>query len=78
VDMFYYRSIIVLSMKENALTSYIKSSFQELTKVVWPTKNQAIRLTIIVLIFCSIIALFLASFDFGFSKLFTYLLNLTA
>lgn len=64
-------------MKENAVTNYVKQSFQELSKVTWPTKNQAIRLTVIVLVFCLIAALILAAIDFGFSELFSYLLKLT-
>ncbi len=64
-------------MKENAVTNYVKQSFQELSKVTWPTKNQAIRLTVIVLVFCLIAALILAAIDFGFNELFSYLLKLT-
>ena len=63
-------------MKDNALVNYIKKSFEELTKVTWPTKNQAVRLTIIVLIFCVIVAFLLGAFDYLFSLLYNYLLNL--
>ncbi len=61
-------------MKE-ALTKYLKTNFQELTKVVWPTKNQAIRLTVIVLIFCVIVAVFLGFMDFLFTKLYGYVIT---
>ncbi len=61
-------------MKE-ALTKYLKNNFEELTKVVWPTKNQAIRLTVIVLIFCVIVAVFLGFTDFLFTKLYGYVIT---
>ncbi len=60
------------------LTNYIRSSFEELTKVVWPTKNQAVKLTIIVLIFCLLVAIFLAAVDYGFGYGYDYLLKLAA
>ena len=65
-------------MKENIVSSYVKSSFEELTKVTWPTKNQAVRLTVIVLIFCVVVALSLAAIDYLFSLLYTYILNLSS
>lgn len=64
-------------MKENIVTNYIKSSLQELSKVSWPTKSQAIKLTFIVFIFCMIMAVFIGGIDFGFNEAYTYLLTLT-
>ncbi len=59
----------------NAITNYIRSSFEELTKVVWPTKNQAIRLTIIVMVFCVLMALILAAVDYGFTYGFNLVIS---
>lgn len=59
----------------NAINNYIRSSFEELTKVVWPTRNQAIRLTVIVLVFCVLMALFLAAADYGLSYLFNLIIT---
>lgn len=59
----------------NAIKNYFKSSFEELTKVTWPTKNQAVRLTIIVLIFCIVVALFLSTVDYLFSMAYNYILT---
>jgi len=64
-------------MKENIISNYIKTSFQELTKVTWPTKNQAVRLTIIVLIFCLVVAFLLGALDFVFNEFYQYLLRLS-
>ncbi len=62
----------------NAIKKYFKKSLEELTKVTWPTKNQAVKLTIIVLIFCVVVSLFLGFVDYLFNLLYNYLLNLSA
>ncbi|MFC1923791.1 preprotein translocase subunit SecE [Chloroflexota bacterium] len=41
----------------------------ELKKVTWPTRPEAIRLTIIVLIVCITIGVFLGAIDYGFTEL---------
>jgi preprotein translocase subunit SecE len=65
-------------MKENVIVGYIKGGFEELTKVTWPTKNQAVKLTIIVLVFCVLAALFLGVLDYLFNLFYKYLLNISA
>ncbi|KKP36984.1 preprotein translocase subunit SecE [Candidatus Peregrinibacteria bacterium RIFOXYC2_FULL_33_13] len=55
-------------MKNNVLVEYFKGSVSELRKVSWPTKNQAIKLTAIVLGFSLIFSFFLAGVDFGLSE----------
>ena len=64
-------------VKDNRFTNYVRDSLQELTKVTWPTKNQAIRLTIIVLGFCLVFAAFLAGVDFVANKGYTEILKAT-
>jgi preprotein translocase subunit SecE len=63
-------------MKNSPVINFVRTSFEELTKVTWPTKNQAIRLTIIVLIMCVVIAVILGALDYGFNVLYQYVLNL--
>lgn len=65
-------------MKSNVLSNYIRASFEELTKVTWPTKSQAVRLTLIVLAFCAITAVLLGVIDYGFNFLYNYLLKVSA
>ena len=43
----------------------------ELKKVVWPTRREAIRLTIMVLAICVVVGIFLGAIDYGFSELVT-------
>ena len=62
-------------MKEKGLVGYLKASVEELGKVTWPTKNQAVRLTIIVLIFCLIVTAILMGVDFVLSYLRSLIVN---
>jgi preprotein translocase subunit SecE len=41
----------------------------ELRKVTWPTRQEAIRLTVMVLIVCAVIGVILAFLDYGFNRL---------
>ncbi|MDD5693020.1 MAG: preprotein translocase subunit SecE [Patescibacteria group bacterium] len=56
--------------------NYFKESKEELTKVVWPTRNRVIEFTIAVIILVVVVGAFLGLFDFVFSKILTYLLSL--
>jgi preprotein translocase SecE subunit len=51
------------SKKPNAIVDYLEESFQELKKVTWPTRNQAVKLTILVLVFCLISAVVIGAVD---------------
>jgi len=58
------------------LVDYLQESHQELKKVTWPTRNQAVRLTLLVLGFCLAAAIVIgamdAIFSFGHQKLIDY------
>lgn len=62
--------------KSNALIAYFTGSFEELRKVTWPTKEQTIRLTIIVSIFSLVVAFVFGVLDFIFTYGFNALLDL--
>ncbi len=47
----------------NALLSYIQGSLEELRQVQWPTQQQAIRLSTIVVIFIALCSLFFGLVD---------------
>ena len=55
---------------------YISSSIEELKRVVWPTRQQAISLTIIVLVFMAIVAAYLSGLDLIFRNALQRLLAL--
>lgn len=62
--------------KKNPLVNYLQASFEELRKVTWPTRNQAIRLTFLVLGFCMVVAILLGILDFVFGIGYRSLLDL--
>ena len=61
-------------MQQNALINYLKECFEILGQVTWPTKNQAIRYTVITFAFCAVFGLFLALADFVFHEIYSYLI----
>ena len=50
------------------ITEYFKEIKGELTHVIWPTRNQTLFYTIIVVALSVVIAYFLGIFDFIFSR----------
>lgn len=65
-------------MAKNAIKNYVVGSYQELRKVTWPTRNQALKLTAIVLGFCLFMALVIGIFDGLFNAGYKYLLTLAS
>ena len=49
--------------------AFLKETREELKKVVWPTRDQVIRSTIIVILLSLIVGVFLGGLDFVFTKL---------
>ena len=49
--------------------TFFTDIFNELKKVVWPTRQETIRLSLIVIGLCLVMALILGLLDFGFSEL---------
>ena len=49
--------------------SFFRETRDELKKVVWPTRQETIRLTLVVIIISLIVGLFLGGLDFIFVKL---------
>lgn len=66
-----------LFMMLNSLTQYVKDSYQELHKVSWPTKNQAVRISAIVLGFSLVTAVFIGFLDYALNLGVTTLIGLT-
>ena len=49
--------------------SFAGNIIAELRKVTWPTRQEAIRLTVMVLVVCAVAGVFLALADYGFAEL---------
>lgn len=60
--------------KENAIAQYFKETRAELRKVSWPTRRQAINLSLIVLAVTLFMALLLGVFDYLFAQLFALII----
>lgn len=56
--------------KENRIIRYFRETRSELRKVVWPTRQEATNLTIIVLAVTALMSALLGFLDFVFTKLF--------
>ena len=49
--------------------TFLRETKDELKKVVWPTRQEIIRLTFVVIIISLIVGLFLGGLDFVFVKI---------
>lgn len=55
--------------QDNALVRYFKETRAEIRKVTWPTRDEAVNLTLIVLAVTVAMALFLGAIDYIFATL---------
>jgi preprotein translocase SecE subunit len=62
----------------NAIFTYINESLEELRHVRWPTRQQAVRFSAVVIGFTLLCALAFGVTDFGLSLLLKYTLSLAA
>jgi preprotein translocase subunit SecE len=58
------------------LTQYFKDTLAEMKQVKWPTQNQAMVYTGLIILVCIITALFTSAFDFIFSAVIDFIINL--
>lgn len=57
------------------ITKYLKETQAELKEVSWPTKEQTITYTVMVIIISVLVAVFLGGIDFGLKELLTFILK---
>lgn len=48
--------------------TFIQQTYDELKKVVWPTREELVRLTVIVIIISIIVGLYIGALDFIITK----------
>lgn len=65
-----------IQAQSNRLITYFRDSFQELKRVVWPNRKQAIQHSVVVIILSFVVAAFLAGLDIIFSQGMDRLLQL--
>lgn len=59
----------------NTVTAYFRESIQELELVRWPTRQQAVRLSLITIGFTAVSSAAFGLVDFGLSELLRFLLS---
>ena len=59
----------------NVVVRYFRETRVELGKVSWPTRREALNLTVIVLVVTTGMAVFLYSMDFLFTKVFEIIIG---
>jgi preprotein translocase subunit SecE len=60
--------------QENAIIRYLRETYFEMKKVSWPTRREAVNLTIIVVVVTSFLAIVLGLMDWLFASGFGLLL----
>jgi preprotein translocase subunit SecE len=61
--------------KDNAIVSYFKETKAELQKVVWPSRDQVINLTLIVLAVTASMSLAFGLVDYLFTRFFALIIG---
>jgi preprotein translocase subunit SecE len=61
--------------QQNRITRLFRETIGELRKVTWPTRQEAINLTIVVLIVITLTSAFLGVLDFIYSRFFVLILG---
>lgn len=57
------------------ITNYFKATYAEMKHVKWPSQNQTMVYTVLILAICAFTAVFLGLFDFAFSRGIDILVN---
>ncbi len=59
--------------KSKSRFSFFTEAVAELRKAHWPTRQEVLRLSLMVIVICIIIGAMLGTLDYGFTKLLTLL-----
>jgi preprotein translocase subunit SecE len=62
--------------KSNPVVRYLRETRAELKKVTWPTRPEATKLTIIVLIVVAFMSALLGTLDYIFSRVMGFIISL--
>jgi len=63
-------------MNDNPVVRYLRETRAELSKVSWPSRQEATNLTIIVLVTVLVSSIVLGGFDYLFAKLFSLIIGI--
>lgn len=62
-------------MAQTSPLEFIKEARVELSKVVWPTREEAIKLTVLVIIITVAVGVFIGAIDYALSQVLKALVN---
>jgi preprotein translocase subunit SecE len=62
-------------LQDNVIVQYLRETWFELKKVSWPTRSEAVNLTIIVILATTFLAIVLSVMDFVFQQAFSLILG---
>ena len=57
-------------MQENAIVRYFRETYFELKKVSWPSRREAVNLTVIVILVTTFLAILLGLIDWVYTLIF--------
>jgi len=65
----------ILGKRFNLLPTAIVNAWHELGRVSWPSRKDALKLTLAVVVFAVVFAIFVQLFGFGFERLMKFILS---
>lgn len=60
--------------RDNAIVQYLRETWFELKKVSWPTRQEALNLTLMVILVTTFLAIVLSLMDWAISEVFRLIL----
>ena len=63
-------------VKQNRFTKYFREVRAEVRKVTWPSREEVLRLSAIVIVVMILMSAFMAIIDFAFSRLMAAIISL--
>ncbi len=64
------RSATARKVQENGIVRYFRETYFELKKVSWPTRREAVNLTVIVILVTTFLAIVLGLIDWVYTLIF--------
>lgn len=68
------RRVVTAPVKKKSRFNFFRESIEELKKAQWPTRREALRLSILVMAVCAFVGGLLGILDYGFTKVLTELI----
>jgi len=65
------KKAVTAPIRKKSRFSFFRESIEELKKAQWPTRREAFRLSVLVMVICVFIGGLLGILDYGFTKVLT-------